>query len=308
MWVFSRACSSGRTLQPNPSSAEYQQRLRDKSIKHPPPGKQAKGSSSNQVLQNSRCSDSNIQAGDEDPKAQVLHRPAASECPPGAAPSRRGPEATPDEAHPSCLHPRPPPLQERERTREASGSTAPSRARGPSQLPVLGSSAQLEVLHRAGEEDASTKASPGEARCPLMSMNHRHALKIPVNEMSNTHHTKPQPPGPAEESTHLPAEPSPLSPDSTLHIYGKGGERKEYIFRGLYNSSFAHQRLSFPSPPSLRDGSYFLHPRTAVPPPFPTKEKGSPTQMHLRPRAQDNPATTQRSPHPHKLPLDTTAV
>lgn len=52
------------------------------------------------------------------------------------------------------------------------------------------------------------------------------------------------------------AEPSPLSPDSTIHIYGKGGERKEYIFRGLYNSSFAHRSLSFPSTPALRDGSY----------------------------------------------------
>lgn len=97
-----------------------------------------------------------------------------------------------------------------------------------------------------------------------MSMNHRHTLKIPVNEMSNTHHPKPRPPGPAEESAHLPAEPSPLSPNSTIHIYGKGGERKEYIFRGLYNSSFAHQSLSFPSPASLRDSSYFLHPHTNI--------------------------------------------
>lgn len=79
-------------------------------------------------------------------------------------------------------------------------------------------------------------------------MNHRHALKIPVNEMSNTYPSKTQTPRPADRSAHLPAEPSPLNPDSTSHIYGKGGERKEYIFRGLYNSSFAHQSLSFPIP------------------------------------------------------------
>lgn len=85
-----------------------------------------------------------------------------------------------------------------------------------------------------------------------MSMNHRHALKIPVNEMSNTYHSKTQTPRPADRSAHLPAEPSPLNPDSTSHIYGKGGERKEYIFRGLYNSSFAHQSLSSPSPFSRR--------------------------------------------------------
>lgn len=123
-----------------------------------------------------------------------------------------------------------------------------------------------------------------------MSVNHRHPLKIPVNEMSNTHRTKPQPRGPAEESSHLPAEPSPLSPDSTIHIYGKGGERKEYIFRGLYNSSFAHRSLSFPSPPSPGDGSYFLHPHTAVPPPFPTKEKGSARRTHPETRAREDPA------------------
>lgn len=128
-----------------------------------------------------------------------------------------------------------------------------------------------------------------------MSVNHRHALTIPVNEMSNTHHSKAQAPGPAEESAHLPAEPSPLSPDSTIHIYGKGGERKEYIFRGLYNSSFAHQSL-FPIPPSSsEDGSYFLHPHTAVPSISPTKEMGSASQMHPETRAE-NPATTQRSP------------
>lgn len=85
-----------------------------------------------------------------------------------------------------------------------------------------------------------------------MSMNHRHALKIPVNEMSNTYPSKTQTPRPADRSAHLPAEPSPLNPDSTSHIYGKGGERKEYIFRGLYNSSFAHQSLSSPSPFSRR--------------------------------------------------------
>lgn len=106
MRVFSRACSSGRTLQPSPSSTKYQQRLRDKSIKHPPPGKAAKGSSSKQVLENSRCSDSDTQAPDEDPKPQVLHRPAASECPP-APPRRRVPGPRRGTPHPSRLHPRP---------------------------------------------------------------------------------------------------------------------------------------------------------------------------------------------------------
>lgn len=99
------------------------------------------------------------------------------------------------------------------------------------------------------------------------------------------------------------AEPSPLSPDSTIHIYGKGGERKEYIFRGLYNSSFAHQSLSFPSPPALRDGSYSPHPHTAVPPTCPTKENALATQMHPRSRAQGQLVTTQR---PH-IPIGTTA-
>lgn len=254
MWAFSRACSSGRTLQPSPSSTEHQQRLRDKSIKHPPPGKQAKGSSSNQVLENSRCSDRNTEAVDEDSNTRVLHRPAASQCPP-QPPAGEAQRPRRGQAHPSA---RTQPL-----TTPPGGDQrglwlhSTLGARGPS---PLGARHSWELSAGPERRTRSSKASPGEARCPLMSMNHRHTLKIPVNEMSNTHHPKPRPPGPAEESAHLPAEPSPLSPNSTIHIYGKGGERKEYIFRGLYNSSFAHQSLSFPSPASLRDSSLLSSP------------------------------------------------
>lgn len=243
MWVFSRACSSGRTLQPSPSSTEHQQRLRDKSTKHPPPGKQAKGSSSNQVLENSRCSDRNTEAQDEDPNNRVLHcqpvPPTAprQERPRGHAGAKRTPVPAPS---PSIT---PPGGDQRGLWLHSTLG-----ARGPS---PLGAWHSWELSAGPERRTRSSKASPGEARRPLMSMNHRHTLKIPVNEMSNTHHPKPRPPGPAEESAHLPAEPSPLSPNSTIHIYGKGGERKEYIFRGLYNSSFAHQSLSFPSPASL---------------------------------------------------------
>lgn len=170
MWAFSKACSSGRTLQPSPSSTEYQQRLRDKSIKHPPPGKQAKGSSSNQVLESSRCSDSNTQARDADPKPQALHRPAASECPPPHSPTA-GEVQRPcqDDTHPSIhlsippssLHPR-----LRDRTKEAFASGAPSRATGASQLRV---SRHREARHSwklsTGQERRvrSGKSSPGEA-------------------------------------------------------------------------------------------------------------------------------------------------
>lgn len=133
-------------------------------------------------------------------------------------------------------------------------------------------------------------------------------LKIPVNEMSNTHHTKPQPPGPAEESAHLPAEPSPLSPDSTIHIYGKGGERKEYIFRGLYNSSFAHQSLSFPSPPPFRDGSYSSSPSHRCAINIANRREGFGNADAPQDKPREDPATTQHSPYPHELPPDTTTI
>lgn len=136
MRVFSRACSSGRTLQPSPSSTKYQQRLRDKSIKHPPPGKAAKGSSSKQVLENSRCSDSDTQAPDEDPKPQVLHRPAASECPP--APPQEGPGATPGHTASLPPAPTPTPLAGRASRRGPERPLAPQHPHGQGDPPGSG--------------------------------------------------------------------------------------------------------------------------------------------------------------------------
>lgn len=187
------------------------------------------------------------------PKAEPPLGAAASAAPPQPRQEQEGPEPGRDgAAHPSC--PR------AQRPQPAPGTGTAHRPKGL--WSISGAQGTLPAPHGtagsspgAGEE-SSGKASPREARCPLMSMNHRHALQIPVNEMSNTHHSKPRAGGGERTSA---AEPSPLSPDSTIHIYGKGGERKEYIFRGLYNSSFAHRSLSLSHPPSPCTPRWLLH-------------------------------------------------
>lgn len=85
----------------------------------------------------------------------------------------------------------------------------------------------------------------------MMSMNHRHSLKIPVNEMSNTHHTNPQAAGPAEESAHLQQSPllSALIQQSTFMARvgrGKNTFSEDYTTHHLLiRVSLSHPPLHF---------------------------------------------------------------
>lgn len=135
MWVFSRACSTARTLQPSPSSSKHQQRLQDKSIQHPPPGKQAEGQqfkpgSAEQQLLRQRHG----KARDEDPPKNPTS--PTRQLPSGASAPRRLPAGEPPRPRPSCPTPTlpavTPPAEGKDQNRPVQPhSIAPAARRSP---------------------------------------------------------------------------------------------------------------------------------------------------------------------------------
>lgn len=212
-----------------------------------------------------------------------------------------------DEAHPSCLHPHPSPLQERERTKEASGSAAPSRAGAPSQLPVPGSPAQLEVLRRAGEEDVLQQSLPRRSPVPFdVRESQTHSQNSCKRDVK---HSPYQTPTSWASRGERPSASRALSSQPRFnnpHLWQGWGEERIH-FQRIIQLIICSSETLFPIPPRL-------HFETALT--FCTltplchqrfQQKRRVRQRRCTP-TQDNPATTQHSPHPHKLPLDTTAV